>query len=969
MKTLYAKILILAAILAQCRSLAPQEACGTAETADILFLVDESWSLGQDNFQLIKDFIYNVIRTFEHAMVGKAGIRVGVILHGDKPRISIELTDYITIEEVLVAVRDLFFKGGNAKTGNALSFLADMIISAGMLREDAAKVVILITDGKYSDSVDDSAAALKDKGVTIFAVGIKNADRNLLRKIASEPIEEHMLYAQDFHLLSSLSPKLSRRLCFTASEPPQPAKQTAHVEKRIGPRDLTISEQSYSSLRLSWTPATGKVTSYHVLLDLLSATGQVTPEDQRQIILDASKNTVLVTDLKPDRKYFFTVSAAYVDAFGEPTTIKGKTTPIPPVTNFRVIEEGLYSLKVAWTSPLGKLEGYKIYIPRSKRPGMTSEKILGNDVSSYVLDNLQEDKDYTVSIYAVYPEGPSPPVSTTGRTLKLLPVKSILLQNETTNTIQARWTQVRGASGYRLTWVSSEGSVQNVNLGDTYSYYMIQGLQPGIEYVVTVNPIFGAIEGPIVTAKATTLSSSAVQILKATDVTINSVLVSWNSVPGATGYRVTWGPTPEFFGRDRPRQLALNSSTTVYLLQNLAHNTEYVISLYVLFGSVEGPGITITARTSPLGYVSDFRIASFTNTSISLSWSAVPAATKYKIVWKPSGKERETAKSQLLDSWVLDYRLENLLPGTQYTIGIRAVFGVSHGKEVTLTHGTMRSHENLSVPASTVTSAKPVTARFLLTSSSQLTLPTATSLGPRHTSAHTARTTKIFTPSAITSAPICSKFKADIAFLVDESSSIGQSNFIKVKDFLFRIISYFPKIGPEGTQIAVAQYSEEPRTEFHFNRYKDRNGVLKALKRLRYAGGNTKTGRGIGYVLKEIFQASKGMRPTVPRTLVLLTDGQSQDDVMPPAKVAHIIGIRMIAVGISGADPEELKRVLLHQNLHNLFYVSTFDDLPQILRELIETICFGSPEAAVVLQPKGVGVIFSYCRFWHVGLV
>lgn len=41
-----------------------------------------------------------------------------------------------------------------------------------------------------------------------------------------------------------------------------------------------------------------------------------------------------------------------------------------------------------------------------------------------------------------------------------------------------------------------------------------------------------------------TVSSSAVQILKATDITINSALVSWNSVTGATGYRVTWGPTP-----------------------------------------------------------------------------------------------------------------------------------------------------------------------------------------------------------------------------------------------------------------------------------------------------------------------------------------------------------------------------------------------------------------------------------------
>ena len=63
----------------------------------------------------------------------------------------------------------------------------------------------------------------------------------------------------------------------------------------------------------------------------------------------------------------------------------------------------------------------------------------------------------------------------------------------------------------------------------------------------------------------------------------------------------------EFFGKDRPRQLALNKSITAYQLRNLAHDTEYVISLYVLFGSVEGPGITTSARTCE--YRQDVQVA------------------------------------------------------------------------------------------------------------------------------------------------------------------------------------------------------------------------------------------------------------------------------------------------------------------------------------------------------------------------
>lgn len=58
--------------------------------------------------------------------------------------------------------------------------------------------------------------------------------------------------------------------------------------------------------------------------------------------------------------------------------------------------------------------------------------------------------------------------------------------------------------GSQTSFPFAEGSVQDVNLSNTYSYYMIQGLQPGTEYTVTINPIFGDVEGPVVRGKATT---------------------------------------------------------------------------------------------------------------------------------------------------------------------------------------------------------------------------------------------------------------------------------------------------------------------------------------------------------------------------------------------------------------------------------------------------------------------------------
>lgn len=40
---------------------------------------------------------------------------------------------------------------------------------------------------------------------------------------------------------------------------------------------------------------------------------------------------------------------------------------LPSVSNFRVIEEGLFSLRLGWTPSLGKVDKYKIYVPRSEK--------------------------------------------------------------------------------------------------------------------------------------------------------------------------------------------------------------------------------------------------------------------------------------------------------------------------------------------------------------------------------------------------------------------------------------------------------------------------------------------------------------------------------------------------------------------------------------------------------------------------
>ncbi|KAL0963044.1 hypothetical protein UPYG_G00348970 [Umbra pygmaea] len=1112
---------------------AQPEACRTSGPADIVFLVDESWSVGQTSFSLVKDFISAIINTFQGSVVGAEGVRFGVTVYGDMPRMRIALTDYNSLDEVLKAVMDLPFEGGASRTGDALQFLVDYVFSTAITRDNTPKIVVLITNGRSDDRVDGPAKAVTDSGISIYAVGVRGADESELRRIVSEPHEEHMLLGSDFSLLGALMPKLSRRICFTASEPPLPVKHLPNVEEPVvGPRDLQVSELAYSSVRLTWSQATGDVTGYRLLVTPRSPKGQLLSSLQTQIDLKGDERTFLVTELTPNTEYSLTVYAIYPDLIGQSATTITQTTPVPPVSNFRVIDEGLFSLRMAWTPPLGKLEGYKIFIPRSNRPGLTYEQELRGDVSSHVIDSLEEDNKYTISIYAVYPQGPSEPVSVVGKTLKLVPVQQFQVQNFTTDTVQARWESVKGATGYRLTWSSTDGHRENVNLGGNFNFYMIQGLQMGTQYTITINPIFVDIEGPVTSTIVKTLESSAVQTLKASAVNTNSAVVSWNSVLGATGYRLAWGPTQEFVGRDRPRQVALNGTTTEYHLKNVVHDTEYVLSLYVLFGSLVGPGITATFRTSPLGYVSNFKVTSYTSTSIDVEWSPIVGASEYKVTWTIDGN---TPQSQYLDRSVLFHRIEGLHPETVYIVSIRAVYGNTEGPEISLSqltasvtesdliqavkevkivdvgvnsfklawrrtpgvtgykitwspfHGGDEKSQLVSSATSSFTIPKlqessaykvqvasmvggregsPVliTARTLdlpkvigfaalNTTDSSTTLNWTSvggasgyllswrhiselntkkeKLGPAHTmlkltellygrtyifairplygevegpitsfqhrilakdvplvpataptppshsittshlapdnpyvtkarskttttltgktastatnighlTATTTRNKVVMEKETVRPGPVCGKAKADIVLLVDESWSIGSNNFAKLKDFLFRVVAYFPVIGPQGTQIAVVHYSDEPRVEFRLNDHNNRNSVLKALRGVRYGGGNTKTGKGMSYVLKELFQESLGMRQEVPHVLVLITDGRAVDDVEQPSRIAQAYGVSVLGIGVANADMEELRKIASPTSYQNVFYARDFDDFDSIERDFIINIC------------------------------
>lgn len=154
--------------------------------------------------------------------------------------------------------------------------------------------------------------------------------------------------------------------------------------------------------------------------------------------------------------------------------------------------------------------------------------------------------------------------------------------------------------------------------------------------------------------------------------------------------------------------------------------------------------------------------------------------------------------------------------------------------------------------------------------------------------------------------------EADIAFIIDSSSSIWKPNFQVQIDFLYNILNLFD-ISPSKTQVAAVSYSNIINPEFQFKTFSSKNRVLTAIKRIRYTQGDaTRTYKALKYMNKNIFTKANGARDGVVKIAIVMTDGETNPGLYDgeltseeakeltqvEAKRAKSNGVYLFAVGV-----------------------------------------------------------------------
>jgi len=112
---------------------------------DIIFVVDESGSIGARNFNMMRLFLSHLVSRLD---VDTGITRVGIVTFSSNVGTVINLRDHSSVSSLQSAILSLVYSGGGTNTARALAYVrTTMLTSAAGDRSNVSNIVAVVTDG------------------------------------------------------------------------------------------------------------------------------------------------------------------------------------------------------------------------------------------------------------------------------------------------------------------------------------------------------------------------------------------------------------------------------------------------------------------------------------------------------------------------------------------------------------------------------------------------------------------------------------------------------------------------------------------------------------------------------------------------------------------------------------------------------------------------------------------------------
>ncbi len=251
---------------------------------------------------------------------------------------------------------------------------------------------------------------------------------------------------------------------------------------------------------------------------------------------------------------------------------------------------------------------------------------------------------------------------------------STVTATQSTNSVTLTWSPVPGAEDYKIyqmvngNW-SSLGTTKNLTK-------TVEKLSAGTKYTFAVRAGWKK-DGSFKWADSYSTINTATKALKPSKITAtqstSSIKLTWNKVPGATGYRIYYKS-----GNSWKVSVSATAATT-HTFKNLKAGAEFTFAIrpYIKTdsGVVWSSYSEFTTATKPASVT--VKASSKSSGNITLNWNQVAGADGYQIFYKTGNGSYKLYKTVKASS--KSFTFSNLKSGAKFTFAVRAGIKTSGG--------------------------------------------------------------------------------------------------------------------------------------------------------------------------------------------------------------------------------------------------------------------------------------------------
>uniref|UniRef100_A0A3P9Q4C5 Tenascin Ca n=1 Tax=Poecilia reticulata TaxID=8081 RepID=A0A3P9Q4C5_POERE len=445
------------------------------------------------------------------------------------------------------------------------------------------------------------------------------------------------------------------------------------------PKTLTVGEVSTETVDLSWNNEM-LVTEYLITYVPTSPGGLL-----MEFTVPGDKTAATVKELEPGIEYLISVYAVLSNKRSIPVSARVVTDlPQPEGLRFKSVRET--SVEVVWDQLDISFDSWEIYFRNTKEENGKVVSTLQPSQTDFLQSGLGPGQEYEVSISIIKNNTRGPQTSKTVTT-KIDSPRQLEVKDVTDSSALISWYLPvapvdRVAMFYMPSSDPSDGTTVDVSPPD--KQYNTDNLRPDTEYTVSIISRRGeATSDPVTTTFTTALDPPTdAQAVSQTD---DSITLEWtNSQADVSSYRVKYSPISGSAHGEKvfPRG---SGHTTQATITGLKPGTEYGVGVTAVKNERESLPATTNAATD-LDPPRDFREVRSTETSLTVAWQKPQAKVGgYRLAYMSRDGHAEQMEIPASES---AYVLQNLVPGTSYTLTLAAERGHRRSKPVSLTAST-----------------------------------------------------------------------------------------------------------------------------------------------------------------------------------------------------------------------------------------------------------------------------------------